>query len=142
VDYIVSDYPGRRRQTLAAGIFWRKDEACDHDASSTNSTDRQNYFSPGCDMSKEEFVVVVPQPARTPCPICGKASYSPGGVHPQCAMQQADEPRILRLRAAKVAEAKTKKPPRQTWKKKCPKCGTQLHLRREVCKCGHKFGNR
>jgi hypothetical protein len=92
--------------------------------------------------SEEPIVIVPPQPPRNLCPICGKASYSAGGIHPQCAMQQADQPRIVRLRAAKVAETKVKKPARQTWKKKCPKCGAQLHVRREACACGHKFGGR
>jgi hypothetical protein len=27
---------------------------------------------------------------RKPCPVCGKASYSLGGVHPQCAVVQSD----------------------------------------------------
>jgi hypothetical protein len=57
-------------------------------------------------------------------------------------MQQADEPRMIGLRAARVAESKSKKPVRNTWKKKCPKCGTQLHPRSLVCKCGHKLGKR
>jgi hypothetical protein len=95
-------------------------------------------------MSNEEVIVIVPQTPRNLCPICGKAAYSAGGIHPQCAMQQADEPRLVRLKAAKVAETKVKKPAaaRQTWKKKCPKCGAQLHVRREACACGHKFSSR
>ncbi len=35
------------------------------------------------------------------CPICGKKSYSVGGIHPQCAMQQADAPRQALLAALK-----------------------------------------
>jgi hypothetical protein len=31
------------------------------------------------------------------CPVCGKQSYSRDGIHPQCAMNQADAPRRLRL---------------------------------------------
>src|SRR6185436_1792408 len=27
------------------------------------------------------------------CPVCGKRTYSHVGVHPQCAVQQADAPR-------------------------------------------------
>jgi uncharacterized OB-fold protein len=90
----------------------------------------------------EKSVVVIPQPPKNLCPICGKPAYSLGGIHPQCAMQQADEPRLARLRTTKAAEAKTKKPAkeRQVWKKRCPKCGTQIHARRETCTCGHKFG--
>ena len=93
-------------------------------------------------MSIIEPVVIVPQPVRNLCPICGKATYSLGGIHPQCAMQQADEPRIVRLRAAKTAEAKIKKPAPRVWKKKCPKCNTQSHVRRGVCQCGYKFSSR
>ena len=91
-------------------------------------------------MSSEKSVVIVPPPPRKLCPICGKASYSVGGVHPQCAIEQADAPRLVQLRAARVAEPKTKKPDRQTWKKRCPKCDAQVHVRREACECGHKFG--
>lgn len=93
-------------------------------------------------MSSEQSVIIVPQPPKNLCPICGKASYSVGGIHPQCAMQQADEPRIVKLRTAKAADAKIKKPVRQTWKKRCPKCGNQVHARREACECGHKFRQR
>lgn len=93
-------------------------------------------------MSSEKSVVVIPPPPKNVCPICGQASYSVGGIHPQCAMQQADEPRMIGVRAAKIAEAKIKKPVRQTWKKKCPQCGTELHARREACECGHRFGGR
>lgn len=93
-------------------------------------------------MSSEKSVVIVPTPPKHVCPICGTASYSVGGIHPQCAMQQADQPRLARLRAAKLEDTKVKKPVRQIWKKRCPKCGTQLHARRELCECGHKFGTR
>ncbi len=92
-------------------------------------------------MCYEKSVVIVPQPAKHLCPVCGKPAYSLGGVHPQCAIQQADEPRVLKLRAARALEPKTKKPVRQSWQKKCPKCGTESHVRRKICKCGHDFGN-
>ena len=42
------------------------------------------------------------------CPVCGKASYSQNGVHPQCAMFQADAPRRTRLAAEKKAKAQEK----------------------------------
>jgi len=94
-------------------------------------------------MKTDEQVVIVPQPARHLCPVCGKASYSLGGVHPQCSMQKADEPRLVRMREAKKAETKTPKKPRtRTWKKRCPKCGAQVHVRREACECGFKFAGR
>ena len=74
------------------------------------------------------------------CPVCGKRSYSAGGIHPQCAVQQADAPREAQLKAKKKAEAKktpvAKKLP-QTWTKKtCPKCGVQTHVRKRICDCG------
>lgn len=43
---------------------------------------------------------------RRMCPVCGKASYSLGGIHPQCSQTREDAPRIKALNAAK----KTKKP--------------------------------
>jgi hypothetical protein len=33
------------------------------------------------------------------CPICGKRAYSLGGIHPQCAVRQADAPRQQQLAA-------------------------------------------
>jgi hypothetical protein len=36
----------------------------------------------------------VPIPTRPMCPVCKKAVYSRGGIHPQCAMIQADPPRV------------------------------------------------
>ena len=44
------------------------------------------------------------QPRRL-CPVCGTVSYSRYGIHPQCAQQQADAPRLERLRAARRASA-------------------------------------
>jgi hypothetical protein len=88
----------------------------------------------------EKSVIIIPQPPKHICPICGKASYSAGGIHPQCAMQQADAPRMVRVRAAKAAEPKVKKPARQPWTKRCPVCGNETHARLNVCKCGHSFG--
>lgn len=46
-----------------------------------------------------------PQPTPKLCPICGHASYSPDGIHPQCAVTQADAPRQVLLNAAKKALA-------------------------------------
>jgi hypothetical protein len=59
-------------------------------------------------MSENKAVPVVAQRSKI-CPVCGKASYSKEGVHPQCAVVQADAPRKLRLAAQKVKEAKKKK---------------------------------
>lgn len=40
------------------------------------------------------------------CPICGKRSYSPAGIHPQCAVKQADAPRQILLAEAKKERAR------------------------------------
>jgi hypothetical protein len=93
-------------------------------------------------MSSEKSVIVPPPPPKHLCPVCGTPSYSLGGVHPQCAIQQADEPRIQRLRAAKAVETKTVKPKNSQWKKRCPVCRTESHVRLQKCKCGHKFATR
>jgi hypothetical protein len=34
------------------------------------------------------------QPARKRCSICGEISYSVGGAHPQCCVEQADSRRL------------------------------------------------
>jgi hypothetical protein len=93
-------------------------------------------------MSSEKSVVILPPLPKHICPVCHKPAYSLGGVHPQCAIEQADEPRILKLKTARVIESKLKikKPPRQSWQKQCPKCNTESHVSRKVCKCGHYFG--
>lgn len=79
------------------------------------------------------------QPVRTPCPICGVVSYSRDGIHPQCAVQQADEPRSaqLRLKKKELAQAEHVKP--RTWEKKCPKCKIHVHIRKSRCACGYIF---
>jgi hypothetical protein len=47
-----------------------------------------------------------PAPAGKMCPICGKRSYSSQGIHPQCAVQQADAPRQKFLAAEKKEKAR------------------------------------
>ena len=46
-----------------------------------------------------------PQPNPKTCPVCGHSSYSQHGIHPQCAVEQADAPRRAQLSAAKKAMA-------------------------------------
>lgn len=55
---------------------------------------------------------------RRLCPVCGKMSYSRGGVHPQCAHKQADAPRLESLKAAKKAELPKPKVVRSPFVKK------------------------
>ena len=94
-------------------------------------------------MSILKPVPIVPEPVRNRCPICGETSYSRGGIHPQCALQQADAPRNARIRAErKKKEAKPAVPRQRSWSKKCPQCGIQVHVRLGACGCGHKFADR
>lgn len=87
-------------------------------------------------------VPIVPQTVKKLCPICGKSSYSRDGIHPQCALQRADEPRNVKNRAAKKKEVKVQTPQQRLWSKKCPGCGIQVHVRLLECSCGHQFGER
>ena len=90
-------------------------------------------------MSSEKTAFILPAPPKRLCPVCQKPSYSLGGVHPQCALEQADKPRQVLLRAARAAVQNIKKPARQSWKKRCPKCGAESHVSRKACACGHNF---
>lgn len=56
------------------------------------------------DSSKPDPLFSSPQ-LGTVCPVCGKKSYSPAGIHPQCAVKQADAPREAQL-AVKKKEAR------------------------------------
>ncbi len=77
------------------------------------------------------------------CPVCGKRSYSADGIHPQCAVQQADAPREQQLKAEMKTESKKKpvaKKLPQTWnQKKCPECDVDVHVRKKQCDCGFDF---
>ena len=82
---------------------------------------------------------------RKICPVCGKRSYSAGGIHPQCAVQQSDAPRQKKLKQAKALEAKKKSEGNKSgqipWnQKKCPKCGAVMHVRKQICDCGYAIG--
>jgi len=54
-------------------------------------------------MSEKKPIPAVAGPTPRVCPVCGKASYSRSGIHPQCAATQADKSRRQRLAAAKEA---------------------------------------
>jgi hypothetical protein len=82
-------------------------------------------------ITKPAFIAVKP-PA---CPVCGKPSYSRGGVHPQCAVARADKAR--KPKPAKPAAKKTAE--RSQWSKRCPRCDRQIPVRRYACDCGHRF---
>jgi hypothetical protein len=96
-------------------------------------------------MSEKKPVPIMAGTGHNMCPVCGKRSYSAAGTHPQCAQNQADAVRKQKLAAEKAAE---KKPPAKTsrqqrsWKKKCPKCDAEVHVRKKICDCGHNFFGR
>lgn len=79
------------------------------------------------------------------CPICGKASYSLAGVHPQCSQHQADlKIKALLKEEAKKAEAEPRSRPAaaataRTWHKRCPECSKEVHVRQARCACGFTF---
>jgi hypothetical protein len=88
---------------------------------------------------KPQPLYVLPQ--RKCCPVCGAVSYSPSGIHPQCAMQQADAERMKRIKVQVKPPAKA---PAETsispWQKICPKCKAVVHIRRKTCACGCHLG--
>ncbi|WP_145371763.1 hypothetical protein [Maioricimonas rarisocia] len=74
------------------------------------------------------------------CPVCGEVSYSASGIHPQCAVRQADQRRMEQIRlaaAAEVQEAPASSVPTASWQRVCPKCRQRQHVRKKVCACGH-----
>ena len=89
-------------------------------------------------MSEKKPIPPSSEPSGKVCPVCGQQTYSQGGIHPQCAVHQADAARVEKLKAERKREANSAK--QSTWtKKKCPKCGSEPHVRRKVCDCGHVF---
>jgi hypothetical protein len=73
------------------------------------------------------------------CPVCGKASYSLAGTHPQCASARAG---AVARTAPKAGSQLPKPPERKSWQKTCPKCNRRIQARRIVCDCGHSFGSK
>lgn len=93
-------------------------------------------------MNSSNASVPTTKKAQVVCPVCGMVTYSRGGIHPQCALKQADAPRANRLKSAKkVGNPKAKTRPRAAsyWKKTCPKCNKATHVRTATCDCGHRF---
>jgi hypothetical protein len=88
-------------------------------------------------MSEKKPLVVRVAPLQRLCPVCGKASYSRTGTHPQCSVARADS---ISREARKAAGIEISKEPRKLWSKPCPKCKRQIPARRIVCDCGHNFG--
>jgi hypothetical protein len=86
-------------------------------------------------------VPIVAQPVKNLCPYCGKASYSRDGIHPQCALNQADVARNEQIREKRKLALKVEKPQHRYFSKCCPLCGTHVHVRVIGCACGHVFGS-
>ena len=96
-------------------------------------------------MSIKKPVPVIADENYNLCPVCGKRSYSAAGMHPQCAQSQAEMVQKEKMAAEKTVEEKLSvKAPRQqlSWKKKCPKCDADVHIRKKICSCGHNFSGR
>ncbi len=91
-------------------------------------------------MSEKKPMPVAVGPIPKKCPVYGKSSYSLGGIHPQCAVSQADAPRRLQIAADK--KAKTLQETHRAWEKTCPKCDARAPIRRSVCECGFDFTHR
>lgn len=88
-------------------------------------------------MNSKKPVPLIPLPLPKKCPVCGKSSYSRGGIHPQCAAVRADAPRRERLAAER--KAKTKQSSQRTWEKTCPNCAMIVPARNGLCACGFDF---
>lgn len=97
-------------------------------------------------MSKTSKPLPLLTPDNNPqrvCSVCGKVSYSRGGVHPQCAEESADAARVKLLKEAQKAESPKEKVANSAalspWHRLCPKCHKERHIRKQVCDCGHRF---
>lgn len=94
-------------------------------------------------MSAKKPQPLISRKTHDRCPVCGEISYSLAGVHPQCAMRQADAKRLQRMKRDKHTE-KTVKPASDVkpWQRICPKCQALQHVRKKTCVCGHTFAIR
>jgi hypothetical protein len=100
------------------------------------------------DQDKSRVVNRKPLPLDPPrlrkhCPVCGEVSYSAAGIHPQCAMQEADAKRTKRIKRVKSVQ-KARMTGSDTgdlkpWHRVCPRCKAVVHIRRRACSCGNRF---
>lgn len=94
-------------------------------------------------MRHKKATPVVFEASNENCPVCGKRTYSRSGIHPQCAVRQADA--LSDRRRKEMEKLQTPKPKKSPWKSKgltqktCPKCNVQRHVRVKQCECGHNF---
>lgn len=63
-------------------------------------------------MSSKKPGPLEPVPVRATCPVCGKASYSSTGMHPQCAVARGDAEHRAALKAS-LATAQVEMPVKQ-----------------------------
>ena len=80
-----------------------------------------------------------PTEQRKLCPVCGEASYSAAGIHPQCAVRQADPNHGNTWAQTKKKKQPLKTGDLQSWQKVCPACRAANHVRKKLCDCGHNF---
>ena len=94
-------------------------------------------------MSNKKPQPLIFRQTHAPCPVCGEISYSTAGIHPQCAVRQADEKRMSRIKRNTKGD-KTEKPGSgvKPWQRVCPKCKALQHVRKKMCDCGHTFAAR
>ena len=62
-------------------------------------------------MSVKKPTPLIPPLRGAICPVCKTRTYSQGGIHPQCAVHQADAARAEELRAERKRAGKSAKPP-------------------------------
>ena len=94
-------------------------------------------------MSSKKPQPLISRTKRERCPVCGEISYSLTGVHPQCAMRQADAKRLRRSKIGKPGAASAKPAGgAKSWQRICPKCKSLQHVRKKICNCGHTFAVR
>jgi hypothetical protein len=96
-------------------------------------------------MNVQKPIPLIAAESHNVCPICGEKSYSAVGMHPQCAQRQAEEVQNKKTAADKpVVEKLPAKTSHQhvSWKKTCPKCSAEVHIRKKICSCGHAFSGR
>ena len=69
---------------------------------------------------KPEPLYFRPHPGRKRCPVCGSVSYSTSGIHPQCAVRQADVERMNEIKALALNTAPKAPPAHQVLGKDLP----------------------
>jgi hypothetical protein len=62
-------------------------------------------------MSDKKPTPQIPIESGKVCPVCKTRTYSRGGIHPQCAVLQADAPRTEKIKAERKLEADAPKAP-------------------------------